>query len=83
MDTHEVWATPTTLLTLDDRVLEVFGFNDAQRFHLAFRPVLQRGKKMVTIKPEHGGQLSFFYDSENAERLDAFARVLEAAHPER
>lgn len=81
METHEVWANPTTLLTLDGRVLEVFGFTDAQRFHLAFRPVLQRSKKLVTIKPESGPQLSFFYDRENADRLDAFGRLLEAAHP--
>jgi hypothetical protein len=83
MEPHEVWASPTTLLTLDGRVLEVFGFADAQRFHLAFRPVLQRSAKLVAIKPEQGPKLSFFYDRENAERLDAFARLLEAAHPPR
>ncbi len=83
MDTHEVWANPTTLLMLDGRVLEVFGLTDAQRFHLAFRPVLRRGGKLITITPEQGPRLSFFYDPENADRLDAFARVLEAAHPAR
>jgi hypothetical protein len=80
-DCIEVWASPTVLLTLDGRVLEVFGFADAQRFHIAFRPVLLfTGKSRLTIRPEHGGQWTFFYDPARRPEVERFAAQVLAAH---
>jgi len=77
----EVWASESTLIAFDGRVLEVFGLTDAQRMHIAFRPTITVGSKLVTIKPTSGARLSFFYDSARADDIAAFAARVHAAHP--
>ncbi|MFB9314645.1 hypothetical protein [Nocardioides plantarum] len=77
----EVWASENALLSFDGRVLEVFGFADTHRFHVAFTPVVLVGKRMVTIRPTHGGQYSFFYDQPRRGELEAFAAHVNALHP--
>ncbi|MFB2598203.1 hypothetical protein ACEXQE_10455 [Herbiconiux sp. P17] len=72
----EVWASDSTLLSFDGRVLEVFGFADVHRFHRAFRPRMSVNKKMVSIRPTHGGQLSFFFDQDRRAALEEYAARL-------
>ncbi|MGJ4845776.1 hypothetical protein [Leifsonia sp. Le1] len=76
----EAWASESTLLAFDGRILEVFGFPDVQRIHIAFRPTITVGKKMVSIAPTQGGKLSFFYDAARADEIAAFAVHVHAAH---
>ncbi|XUK64026.1 DUF2470 domain-containing protein [Plantibacter sp. RU18] len=73
-----MWASSSALLSFDGRVLEVFGFADVQRFHVAMRPVILIGKKMLTIRPEHGGQYAFFYDVERRAQLEKFVAHVNA-----
>jgi len=73
----EARASSQALLSFDGRVLEVFGFADVHRFHAAFAPRIRIGKKMVTITPEHGGQLSFFYDADRRAEIEEFAKVFD------
>ena len=79
-DIVEVWASGTTLLSFDGRVLEVFGVSEVQRFHIGLRPVVTVGKKLVTIYPKAGGQFAFFYDKERAQAITDFADHVHAAH---
>jgi hypothetical protein len=72
----EVWASEQALISFDGRVIEVFGFVDAQRFHLAFRPVVTVGDRMVTIEPTHGGRYKFFYDRSRRPALEEFAALV-------
>lgn len=69
----ELWANDANLLSFDGRVLEVFGFADVHRFHIAMRPLVRVGKRMMTISPDHGGQLSFFIDQARRAELEEFA----------
>jgi hypothetical protein len=79
-DVIEVWIKESTLLSFDGRVLEVFGFADAHRFHIAFAPTISLGKRLLTIKPTQGGQQSFFYDQQRTPEIEAFAAAVHAAH---
>ncbi|TBN58386.1 hypothetical protein EYE40_13840 [Glaciihabitans arcticus] len=70
---RDVWASDTTLLSFDGRVLEVFGFSDTARYHVAHKPTITVGKKMVTIRTEGLGQHSFFFDQHRRSELEAYA----------
>ncbi|MGK9149300.1 hypothetical protein KXS11_16820 [Plantibacter flavus] len=77
----EVWASPTVLMTFDGRVLEVFGFTDANRFHLAFSPVVTFSEKRawMSVKMDVSGTLTFPYDAARRPELDGFAAIVAAA----
>ena len=74
---RDVWASDTTLLSYDGRILEVFGFSDTHRYHVAYRPTITVGPKMVTIKAENLGQHSFFFEQHRRAELEEYARMLD------
>ncbi|PJJ62306.1 hypothetical protein [Compostimonas suwonensis] len=78
----DVWASPSVLVSFDGRVLEVFGFADAQRFHIAFLPrIVFVGKSRMSIRPQGGGgQYTFFYAVERRAALERLAEHVHAAH---
>jgi len=74
---RDVWASDTTLLSFDGRILEVFGFSDTHRYHLAYNPTITVGRKMVTIKAENLGQHSFFFEQHRRAELEEYAAMFE------
>ncbi len=81
--TFEAWVSENVLLTFDGDVLEVFGFEDSHRIHIAYRPDLQftdgrRPRLLITKANEHRHEMS--YDPERRAGLEAFAEQLRAAH---
>jgi hypothetical protein len=77
----EVWASKSVIVSFDGRVVEVFGFADAQRFHVGFRPKLHFvGKTRLSIRPEGGGgNYTFFYAPECRPALETFVERVNAA----
>jgi hypothetical protein len=79
----EVWVSKEHLMTFDGTVVEVFGFVDVQRVHIAYRPEIIIGKSMVALQPEYGARLKFFYDKDRRAEIEAFGERLKALHPPR
>ena len=81
--THEAWATDTVLLTFDGDVLELFGFTDTHRLHIAHRPALQFSdgrRPRLQITDDNGSSHAFEYDPGRREGLDALAEHLRSAY---
>ncbi|MFF3123641.1 hypothetical protein ACFVRD_15005 [Streptomyces sp. NPDC057908] len=82
---HEAPATDSVLLSFDGRVLEVFGYTDAARYHiweeprLEFRPGRSR---RLTITTKHGRRHSIPYDPHRLVGLQALADRLARSRPE-
>jgi hypothetical protein len=69
----------TTIISFDGRIIEVFGYSEAHRYHAAQRPRMSVGKRMASIEPQGGAKWSFFYDRDRREVLEAFAERVNAA----
>jgi hypothetical protein len=79
----EVWADETILLCNDGHVLEIFGFTDAHRFHLAMdRPrvelIERKRSTRVVIEATRGGS-AFDCDPARVGDVRAFATRLAEA----
>ena len=48
----DVWMDGGSLLTFDVRVLEIFGFTDAHRFHIAYSPRIELGENPSNPKKQ-------------------------------
>ncbi|GAB2882263.1 hypothetical protein [Streptomyces mayteni] len=82
----EVFATDTTLLCFDGRVLEVFGFNDTHRYHIWQRPRLEfdSGRRpRMSIVTGHDYRHTFSYDPHRLDGLRALADLLARSLSER
>lgn len=81
-DIFEAWVTDRVLLSCDGRVLELFGYVDAHRWHLAFRPTLEFSTKRsrLTVGSMIPGVMNFPYDPDRRADLEAFAARLVTAH---
>lgn len=80
---HEAWATDQVLLTFNGSVLEIFGFNDTHRLHIAHRPSLQfeEGRRpRLHIADDFGPRHTFDYDPARRVGLDVLAELLRAAY---
>jgi hypothetical protein len=68
-------ASGSALLTFDGRVLEVFGFTDAARYHVWEEPRLDFGSgrrpRRFTITTRNGRRHTLFYDAEHLPGLRA------------
>lgn len=79
----EVWAADTTLLCNDGHVLEIFGFTDTHRDHLAMhRPRIEieerRRSTKVVVKTTRGSH-TFDGDPAQVDAVRAFATRLDEA----
>ncbi|UXX91890.1 hypothetical protein N7U49_04990 [Streptomyces sp. AD2-2] len=77
----EVPATDSVLLSFDGRVLEVFGYADAARYHVWEEPRIQfrTGRlRRLTITTKHGRSHSLLYDAHRLPDLQVLAERLES-----
>jgi hypothetical protein len=82
MTTFKAQSDDSTLLVFDGQVLEMFGRNDAHRYHVWQRPRLAfvDGKRpRVTITCAIGPRHDFAYDAHRRPELEALAAALEEA----
>ncbi|TDC79090.1 hypothetical protein [Streptomyces hainanensis] len=82
---YEVFATDTTLLCFDGRVLEVFGFNDTHRYHVRQEPRLEfdSGRRpRMSIVTGRDYRHTFSYDPHRLDGLRALADLLARSRPE-
>ncbi|MET7486147.1 hypothetical protein [Streptomyces sp. NPDC005538] len=74
----------STMLSFDGRVLEVFGFNDAARYHVWEEPRIEfrtgRSHKL-TITTKAGRSHTMYYDAHRLPDLQALAERLERSRP--
>lgn len=78
-DAWELRASESVLISFDGRVLEVFGFIDVYRIHLAFQPRIEivEGKRpRLRIVPTAGGTLRCGLDPERVDEARVRARQL-------
>jgi hypothetical protein len=79
----EVWADDVILLCNDGHVLEIFGFTDAHRYHLAMhcpRIEIEERKRStkVVVKATRGGS-TFDVEPAQVDAVRAFASRLDEA----
>lgn len=85
MDDPDIWelrASESIVVGFDGRVLEVFGFIDVYRIHLAFQPRMEivEGKRpRLRIVPTAGGTLRCGLDPDRVDEARDCARRLAAA----
>lgn len=85
MDDPDAWelrVSESVLISFDGRVLEVFGFIDVYRIHLAFQPRMEivEGKRLrLRIVPTAGGTLRCGLDPDRVDEARDCARRLAAA----
>ncbi|WP_327111625.1 hypothetical protein OG206_02315 [Streptomyces sp. NBC_01341] len=86
MPSHEATASDSVLLTFDGRVLEVFGYVDAARYHIWEEPRLEFGTgrfRRMTITVRSGRRQSIPYDADRLPGLRLLADLVGRALSER
>jgi hypothetical protein len=76
--------TDSSMLSFDGRVLEVFGYVDAARYHIWEEPRIEfrTGRtRRLTITTKHGRRHSVLYDAHRLPDLQALADRLERSRP--
>ncbi|MDV9171425.1 hypothetical protein R6V09_15000 [Streptomyces sp. W16] len=82
---YEVPVTESALLSFDGRVLEVFGYVDAARYHIWEEPRIEfrTGRiRRLTIVTRHGRKHSVLYDESCLPGLSVLADLLERSRPQ-
>lgn len=78
-DAWELRASESVLISFDGRVLEVFGFIDVYRIHLAFQPrieIVEGRRPRLRIVPTAGGTLRCGLDPERVDEARVRSRQL-------
>ncbi|MFB7250379.1 hypothetical protein [Microbacterium sp. NPDC056234] len=81
--THEAWVTDGVLLVFDGTVLEIFGYSEAVRLHIAYRPelVFEDGRHLrLTIRYDNRRYHAMDYEPSRRHELEALAERVRAAH---
>ncbi|MFD4558494.1 hypothetical protein ACFWP5_29980 [Streptomyces sp. NPDC058469] len=81
----DVPVTDSAMLSFDGRVLEVFGYVDAARYHVWEEPRIEfrTGRiRRLTITTKHGRRHSVLYDAHRLPELQALVERLERSGPE-